>query len=73
LMPGVWNTRDGEVAIRREMERLTDLGPAPHYCYTLQAWITGDQIDFCGHAEITPTCHACQHAGEIHEHCEGCH
>ena len=78
-MAGTWNNRDGEVAMRKEMERLPDVStPAPHYCYSIQAWVVGDVVDWCGHAEIKglsgcdAKCYACEHAGEIHDRCDGC-
>ena len=43
-----------------------------HYCYRVQAWIEDGLVSKCGHRELMPACHACEHHGEEHERCAGC-
>ena len=48
----------------------SEIGPG-RYCYQVQAWIEAGKVGTCGHQEPSPTCYACQHAGEAHE-CGSC-
>ena len=44
------------------------------YCYRLQAWIVGGEVDRCGHVVPSRACYACAHAGGQHAlDCTDCH
>ena len=66
-MPGPWNNSEGRVAMEAEMARLPSEPERVVYCYRVQAWVVGDQIDSCEHPEVRAGCYACNYMGEVHD------